>query len=369
VLSGSVGEVQGDPAPGAWVRVVSAEGESLGFGHWSPTSQIRVRLLAFGKEAPDDGLVEERIAEAVARRAADPDLADLDGVRLVNAEGDGLPGLLADRYGDTVVARLASAGMVARRERVVEALRRTSGAACGWERADAPAARREGVAVREGSLWGALGEDPLEIREGSRRYRVDVRGGQKTGFYLDQRDARALVERLAPGRRVLDLFAYTGGFSVAAACGGARSVTLVESSPTALALARENLHANAPDVAVEAAKDDAFRFVRACDATFDLLVIDPPPLARRRADVPRATRAYKDVLLFALRRAAPGALLLAFSCSHHVGPDLFRKVCFGASVDAGRPLQVLGELTAPRDHPVALDHPEGRYLSGLVFGA
>jgi 23S rRNA (cytosine1962-C5)-methyltransferase len=368
VLSGAVARLEGAPEPGAWVRVVSAEGEALGHGHWSPHSQIRVRLLRFGKDAADDELVSARIAEAVARRAADPLLADTDAVRLVNAEGDGLPGLVADRYGDLVVARLSTAGMEARRALVAQALRAATGAPAGFERPDAAAARREGMAAHQGPLWGDPPAAPVTIREHGRRYLVDAAGGQKTGFYLDQRDARDLVERLARGRRVLDLFAYTGGFAVAAAHGGAASLTIVDSSAEALALAARNLEpwsSSSPRFE----RDDAFRFLRRDEARYDLLVVDPPPLARRAADVERAARAYKDALLGALRLAAPGALLLAFSCSHHVGPDLFRKIAFGASIDAGRPLAVLAELGAPSDHPVALDHPEGRYLTGLLLRA
>jgi len=369
---------EGDEAFGAWARVVSAEGETLGWGHLCPASQIRVRMLSFAKDPPDDGLVAERIAAAVARRRDHPLLADTDAVRLVNAEGDGLPGLVADRYADVVVVRLASAGMAARRELVAETLRQATGAPLGLERAAGAEARREGMAAREGVLWGdpanvsgGAGDTAdgtlLTIREAGRQYRVDVRGGQKTGFYLDQRDARSLVERLAAGRRVLDLFAYTGGFAAAAARGGAREVTLVETSATALELARENLARNAPEVPGRLVQADAFRWLRGTQGEWDLLVVDPPPLARRKGDAGRAARAHKDVLLGALRRAAPGAVVLAFACSHHVGPDLFRKICFGASVDAGRPARVLAELTAPPDHPVSLDHPEGRYLSGLVL--
>lgn len=366
VLSGAVDRVDGAPEPGAWVRVVSAEGEPLGCGHWSPSSQIRVRLLAWGKEPGGDQLVAERIARAVARRAGDPLLADTDSVRLVNAEGDGLPGLVVDRYGELLVLRLATAGMDARRGLVADALRGASGAAAGFERPDAAAARREGMAPRQGPLWGAAPAEPVSIDERGRRYRVDAVAGQKTGFYLDQRDARDLVERLAGGRRVLDLFAYTGGFAVAAARGGATELTVVDSSADALAGAQRNLEPFA-SLPLRLERDDAFRFVRRDEGRYDLLVVDPPPLARRAGDVARAARAYKDALLGALRLAAPDALLVAFSCSHHVGPELFRKIAFGASLDAGRSLTVLAELGAPSDHPVSLDHPEGRYLTGLLL--
>ena len=231
VLSGAVARVAGEPAPGAFARVLAAEGEVLGFGHYSPHSALRVRMLAFEKDLAEEGLLEARIADAVARRAANPLLRDTDAVRLVNAEGDGLPGLVADRYGDALVVKLTSAGMLVRRERDRRrAARRrrappsASSARIRWPRARraCPRARaRCGASRRRAPLW---------ICERGRRYRVDLAEGQKTGFYLDQRDARDLVERLAAGRRVLDLFCYTGGFGVAAARGGAQRLTLVDSS-------------------------------------------------------------------------------------------------------------------------------------------
>jgi 23S rRNA (cytosine1962-C5)-methyltransferase len=194
---------------------------------------------------------------------------------------------------------------------------------------------------------------------------VDVRQGQKTGFYLDQRDARDLVARLAAGRAVLDAFAYTGGFAVAALQGGAARVELIESSQSALALARE--HVAFAGARARCTLGDAFERLRAGTEAFDLVILDPPPLARRKADVARAARAYKDLLLHAFTGAAAGRLVLAFACSHHVGPELFAKIAFGAALDAGRRVSTLGELAAPSDHPVSLDHPEGRYLSGLLL--
>jgi 23S rRNA (cytosine1962-C5)-methyltransferase len=369
LLDGSVERVVGSPAAGDWVRVLSSSGELLGYGFYSPASRLRVRVACFGKEPPSEDWLERRIAEAVARRDSDPTLTGLDALRLVNAEGDGLPGLTADRYGDVVVARITSAGMAARRDELARALRAASGAAHGFERADAASARREGMAARDGALWGDATPERVEISERGRRYLVDVTRGQKTGFYLDQRDARDLVQELSAGRRVLDLFAYTGGFSVAAARGGAASIALVDSSADALALAGENLARNGVHVPVEAVRADAFEFVRAQGASFDLLVVDPPPLARAHRDVPAASRAYKDVMLAALRRAAPGAYLLAFACSHHVGPELFAKIAAGAALDAQRDVQVLRVLGAPSDHPVSLHHPEGAYLTGLLLRA
>jgi len=366
-----VARVEGEPGAGELVAVRSAAGEVLGHGHFEPGAQIRVRLLAFGKEPErEDALAErleaalaERVAAAVARRAGDPLLAGTDALRLVNAEGDGLPGLVMDRYADVLVVRPSTAGMVARADRL--GLMAATGAAAGLLRPDAVALRRAGVAAEERVLWGGLPAGPIAIEERGRRYLVDVRHGQKTGFYLDQRDARDLVASLAAGRRVLDAFAYTGGFAVAALAGGAARVVAVESSETALALARENTAF--AGARCECRAGDAFETLCRESADFDLVVLDPPPLAKRKADVPRASRAYKDLLLHAFRSAAPGRLVLAFACSHHVGPDLFAKIAFGAALDAGRRVVVLGERGAPPDHPVALTHPEGRYLSGLLL--
>lgn len=369
VMSGAVAAVRGEVAPGAWCRVLSSAGEVLGFGDYSPGSQIRVRLLSFGKDAPDPELVAARIADAVRRRAADPLVGETDALRLVNAEGDGLPGLLVDRYADVLVVRLASAGMAARGELVAASLRDATGAAAALARPDPTVARREALAQEPQLLWGAAPEGPVPVRERDRHFRVDVASGQKTGFYLDQRDARDLVARLARGRRVLDVFSYTGGFAVAAARGGASQVTLVDSSRPALDRAAEHLRTNAPDVPCALEKADAFAYLRGepSGPGCDLLVIDPPPLARRRADLPRATRAYKDLLLHGLAHAAPGARVLFFACSHHVGPELFAKIVFGASLDARRPLRWLASLGAPTDHPVSVDHPEGRYLTGALL--
>jgi len=369
VLSGAIERVPGNAAPGAFVRVLSAEGELLGYGHYSPHSSLRVRMLAFGKDPVDErALVRERLRAAIALRRS-PLMRGLvgatDALRLANAEGDGLPGLSIDRYADVAVAKFTSAGMARLRDEVVAVLREEPGIAHAIERADALAARREQVDSQDRVLFGAAPAQ-VDVRERDRCYAVDLREGQKTGFYLDQRDARDLVERVARGRRALDLFCYSGGFAVAALRGGAESVVGVDASEPALALARANAARNGAGERASFERADAFEWVRRSPAEFDLLVVDPPPLARARRDVERASRAYKDVAMHALHRAAPGALALFFGCSHHVGPDLFRKILFGASIDARRPLAVLAELGAPADHPVSLDHPEGRYLTGLA---
>jgi 23S rRNA (cytosine1962-C5)-methyltransferase len=283
----------------------------------------------------------------------------------VNAEGDGLPGLVVDRYAGVLVVRPSTSGMLRRAEAIAAALRGATGAGAALLRPDTVSLRRAGVDAGDARLWGDPPEAPVAIVERGRRFRVDVRQGQKTGFYLDQREARDLVATLAPGRRVLDAFAYTGGFAVAALQGGAAHVALVESSQSALALARE--HVAFARERAECRVDNAFEVLHAGIEDVDLVILDPPPLARRKDDVKRAARAYKDLLLHAFAGPRPGRLVLAFACSHHVGPELFGKIAFGAALDAGRRVSVLRELGAPSDHPVSLDHPEGRYLTGLLL--
>jgi len=372
VMSGAVRELRGlagepEGGQGAWVRVLDAGGETVGFGHYSPHSTIRVRMLSIGPKPCDEGRVSELIQAAIARRGEIEADADTDALRLVNAEGDGLPGLVVDRYADALVVRATSAGMARLRRQVADVLRETTGAAAGYERSDQHAVRREGLPVVEGSLWGDAPSAPIAIRERNRRYLVDVVAGQKTGFYLDQRDARDLVATLARGRRTLDLFSYTGGFTVAAALAGAKSVKSIDSSRTAIDRVAQNLEANGLAEGVERVRADGFQALRdaAVDGQrFDLLLLDPPPLARRKADVSKATRAYKDMLLHGFKAAAPDAHVLAWSCSHHVDADALRKVAYGAASDARREVRVLGHLDAPPDHPVSLHHPEGQYLSG-----
>ena len=369
VLSGSVAQEPKGAEPGAWVRVLSNSGEVLGHGHYSPHSSIRVRLLAFGKEDPGEHLLEELLEAALARRRDHPLLGGTDAVRLVNAEGDGLPGLVVDRFGDVVVVKFLTAGMHMRAERIAERLERLTGAPHGFRRRDSSSARREGIPADEGLLWGGA-PDEVWIDERGRKYAVDFKQGQKTGFYLDQRDSRDLVEQLARGRRTLDVFSYTGGFSVAAARGGAKGLVLVDSSEAALLAASENLARNSASCAVEVRRFDAFEALRAASAAgekFDLLILDPPPLARSRGAVKAAARAYKDMLLHGLRCCSPSAFVMAFSCSHHIDPDLFQKIVFGAALDAGRGVRWLRTLGAPADHPFSVDHPEGRYLHGCLL--
>jgi len=287
---------------------------------------------------------------------------------LVHGESDGLPGVVADRYADTVVLQLTSAGAERWREVIADKLLEVSGASRIWERSDAEVRALEGLAPVIAALRGAREPTRIAISEHGLQFEIDLARGHKTGFYLDQRDNRRRVRALARGREVLDGFCYSGGFSLNARAGGAKSVTAVDSSADALALARSNAELNklAP---VEWLEGDVFQLLRRFrdqGRNFDLVVLDPPKFAPTAAHAAKAARAYKDINLLAFKLLRPGGLLVTFSCSGGVSADLFQKIIAGAALDAGADAQIIERLGPGADHPVALNFPEGDYLKGLV---
>ncbi|TMG75498.1 MAG: class I SAM-dependent rRNA methyltransferase [Betaproteobacteria bacterium] len=372
VFSGAIGEVQGSPQSGANVEVRAADGAFLAWAAYSPASQIRARVWSFDEaDVPGPQLFGKKIEAALAlRRAAIPVQAS-DALRLVHGESDGLPGLIADRYADVLVVQILSAGCERWREPLIEILRDASGCARVYERSDTGARELEGLAPRAGAVSGAEPDGPIRILEHEIKYEVDVVSGQKTGFYLDQRDNRRRVGLLAAGREVLNCFCYTGGFSLSALSGGARSVLSVDSSAPALELARRNLALNG----LEAGRSDwleadvfrALRKLRDEGRQFDLMVLDPPKFAPTPKDAARAARGYKDINLNALRLLRPGGLLATFSCSGGVSPELFQKIVAGAAADAGASLVLRERFSAAPDHPVLVEFPEGEYLKGLLL--
>ncbi len=366
VFAGAVARVSGDPAPGDTVLVRSAEGEPLGRAAYSPSSQIVARMWTFDPaECVDDAFIAGRVARAAGLRAG---LAGrTDAVRLVFAENDGLPGVIVDRYGAVAVCQLLSAGAERWRDAIADAVAALPGVGAVVERSDAAVRGKEGLGPVSGLLRGTEPGEVTVVEDG-RRYLVDVDAGHKTGFYLDQRDNRTVVQALARDARVLDVCAFTGGFSVAAWRGGARSVVTVDSSRPALVLAARNLQANGapPSQLVEADAFAELRRRRSQGERFDLIVLDPPKLATSAAQVRKASRAYKDLNLQAFGLLEPGGCLVTFSCSGAVDDALFQKIVFGAALDAGREVQVVGRLTQAADHPVLLSFPEGAYLKGLV---
>jgi len=371
VFSGAVERVLGDPGPGALVRVEDPAGRFLGWGHYSPVSQIRVRVLERHEErVPDAAWLRGRIGEAVARRAPLP--GEPEGAcRLVFSEADLLPGLVVDRYAGWLVVQLLTAGMDRLRGTIVDALRDLLAPAGILERGDDGHRGLEGLPPAGGLLAGSAPPGPVAIRDGRLRFAVDLGAGQKTGFYLDQRENRPAVAALAPGRRVLDAFCYTGAFAAHAAAAGAASLLLLDSSAEALRVAEGNLAANGlAGTPRETRCADAFgelRRLRDQGRLFDLVVLDPPKLAPTRAKAQQAARAYKDANLFAMRLLAPDGILATFSCSGGVDAAFFREIVRWAAIDAGREVQVVRALGASPDHPVRIAFPESEYLTGLLL--
>lgn len=371
IFSGAVERVDGDPASGATVDVVTSGGKFLARAAYSPASQIRARVWTFDAAQPVDAeFLRHRIGTAAARRNAMLD-AHHTACRLVHGEGDGLPGLIVDRYGDTLVVALSAAGAEAWRDEIIAALAALPGVACIYERSDVEVRSLEGLAPRTGVAHGTLPAAVTIVEDGI-AYIVDVAGGHKTGFYLDQRDSRRIVRAQAAGREVLNMFCYTGAFSLAALAGGAQSVLSIDSAEDALAGARANLAAN-PELPAERAtwkEGDAFtelRKLRDAGASFDMIVLDPPKFAPTAAHAERAARAYKDINLLALKLLRDDGVLATFSCSAAIDAKLFAQIVAGAAQDAGTDAAVLARFSAGADHPVTLAFPEGDYLKGLLL--
>ncbi len=415
VFSGALDRVLGDPADGDTVRILSAAGDFLAWGAYSQGSQIRARVWSWDEhERIDETFFAARLGAAIAaRRAFLPEFwcaeelnseekgrvpGAAGAVRLVHAESDSLPGLIADRYGDWLSLQFLSSGAEAWRQVIVALLAELTGAANIYERSDVDVRRLEGLPERTGVLLGETPPPLLSIFENELELRIDIKGGHKTGFYLDQRRNRMRVRQLAKNRRVLDCFCYSGGFSANAVAGGCSELTLIDASAEALEMAQENIHlalekraalqgsepahapagelpvselAHAPagEPPVSMIQGDVFqqlRMLRDRARTYDLIILDPPKFAPTTAQVERAARGYKDINLLAFKLLAPGGLLVTFSCSGGVSAELFQKIVAGAALDAGVDTQIIERLHQDVDHPVALNFPEGEYLKGLV---
>ena len=368
IFSGAVARVTGEPGAGDTVEVRSASGEFLALAAYSPKSQIVARVWDWSERDIDADFFRARVRRAAAERDTFLETGTTDAMRLVHGESDGLPGVVADRYADTIVMQLSSAGADRWREAIADALMEVSGSARLWERSDAEVRKLEGLPAAVGPLRGQQKPTHVALTENGLAFHADLEHGHKTGFYLDQRDNRRLVRALANGRDVLDGFCYSGGFSINAAAGGARSVLAVDSSAEALELARRNAGLNAVS-GVDWVEGDVFLLLRKFRderRAFDLVVLDPPKFAPTAAHVAKAARAYKDINLLAFKLLRPGGVLVTFSCSGGVSAELFQKIVAGSALDAGVEAQIIQRLGAAPDHPVALNFPEGEYLKGLV---
>jgi 23S rRNA (cytosine1962-C5)-methyltransferase len=370
VFEGSIAKGGGDP--GETVRVESADGQFLAWGACSPQSSIRVRVWSFdAAERVDAAFFGRRIAAAVAWRATLG--IQSDGQRLVHAEVDGLPGLVVDRYGELLCVQFGAAGVDRWREVIADALLAATACRHLYERSDASVRQLEGLPERTGWLRGD-GDSAVAIREHAWHLRLDVASGHKTGFYLDQRDNRARFSALVRQfgvQSVLNCYCYTGGFSVAALAGGAAQVTSVDSSGPALDQVQAHVRLNGfNEAASQVVEADVNRFLRdslQAGRRFDAIVLDPPKFAPSASHAERAARAYKDINRLALQLLSPGGLLLTFSCSGGIAPDLFHKIVAGAAMDAGVDAAILARLEAAPDHAASLFFPEGDYLKGLVL--
>jgi len=366
IFSGAVADEPFDAPPGEIVDVFDATGDFLGRGAYNTNSQIRVRMFTFRDEEIDVGWFAARLREADHwRRAMLP--PDTDSYRVLHAEGDGVPGLIVDRYGEGLVISLSTAGADQLRDVIAEAAQDVLQPAWMLERSVGGYRREEGLDDRIDMLFGETPPQPLRIRENGLSFLVDVQGGQKTGFFLDQRESRAGVRASAADKTMLNAFGYTGGFAVYALAGGASRAVTVDASGDALALARQNHEINDQHVQPEdLVCRDVFNFLREDETEFDLIVLDPPAFAKSKASVNRAARGYKDINMLAMRRIVPGGMLWTFSCSGHVPLSLHRKILFSAAIDAGRQVQILHTLGHSFDHPINVYHPEGEYLTGFV---
>ncbi len=370
IFSGAIERVEGAPGVGETVTVCSFDRKPLAQAAWSPQSQIALRVWSFNPETIiDAAFFRTKLKNAVSARRK----INSNAIRLVAAESDGLPGLIIDRYADWIVCQFLSAGSEHWKDTIVELLHEIFPGLSIYERSDVSVREKEGFPSRCGVLAGTEPPEHVEINENGMRLLVDIKGGHKTGYYLDQRDSRAAVRNWADGRDVLNCFSYTGGFGVAALLGGAKYVLQMDSSEPALEIARQNAVLNGLDPAAsEYMCGDVFKELRRFRDSrrdFDLIILDPPKFIESRSQLDGGARGYKDINLLAFKLLRPGGLLFTFSCSGLMEMPLFQKIVSDSALDAGRSAQILAVLNQSPDHPVALNFPEGAYLKGLLCRA
>jgi len=372
IFSGSILKVDEGIATGETVDVTDSKGEVIARGAYSPKSQIRIRIWTWNiTESINSDFLKSRLEKAFAYRKQYLNLKQIDAYRLVYGEADGLPGFIVDRYDDVLVIQCTTCGAERWRNIFIDLLVELTGIEKIVERSDVEIRKLEGLPARSCVVKGYVIPGTKTIRENDMRFLVDVLGGQKTGFYLDQRDNRAWLRKFVNRREVLDCFTYTGGFAISALVGGAKSVVAVDSSKDNLNLARENCKLNniSPDK-VEWVVGDIFNYLRNLrdrDRKFDFIVLDPPKFAPTSKHVQKAARGYKDINLLGFKLLRPGGMLCTFSCSGGVGQELFQKIVVSAAIDAGVEARIINRFSQALDHPVGLSFPEGEYLKGLLL--
>jgi 23S rRNA (cytosine1962-C5)-methyltransferase len=371
IFSGAIEKVEGKPVNGETVQIFTSNKTLVGYGSFSPSSQIRVRVWSFNPEEKiDGGFFRRKISLALSLREKITNTSKTNAYRMINAESDELPGLIVDRYAEYLVCQFLSAGAEFSQKIIVEILDDIFKPAGIYERSDVEVRTKEGLQPAQGLLKGNISDDLIEVYENGFKFLVDVKGGHKTGFYLDQRDNRALVSEFSKRKNVLNCFSYTGGFSIYALASGAEKVTQIDSSSSVLEIANKNIELNRLSLSsVENINDDVFKVLRKFRderRSFDLIILDPPKFAESASQIQQAGRGYKDINLLAFKLLNPGGILFTFSCSGHISPELFQKIVAGAALDSGREVKIIKQLTQSSDHLVSLNFPEGLYLKGLV---
>ncbi len=365
IYSGAVASVP-TYTDGDIAEVFSAGGQKLGLAVLANGRSILGHMLAFGNQTLEESIAQ-RIKEAVALRKKwfNPEVTN--GVRIMNAEGDGIPGLIVDAYADVLVIQISNAGIDRLKDLIVKALIEECKPRAIYEKSTSFMRKKEGLSEVRELLYGEPVSE-VEILEKGLKIVVDVVEGQKTGLFLDQREMRALVRELSPGRRVLNCFAYTGGFSIAALAGGATHVDSIEISPKCKARVDKNIEVNHLDASKhQFMQADVFDHLKTLTWDYDLVILDPPAFVKKRQDIDKAFRAYKDLNRHAIEKMKPGSLLLTCSCSYHVEETLFQNILFRAALEAGRKVRIIEKHRQSHDHPISIFHPESSYLKSFLL--
>ena len=371
IFSGSIGEVKGNPYKGETIAVESADGVFLGKCGYNPESSIQGRMWTFGEEEVDVSFLKEKMRIAISLRKKINYINPLNNsYRLIYAESDSLPGLVVDQYDSFLVVQFLTAAIEKWKREILQALAEMTGLNNIYERSDVDVRQLEGLDKRSGTLMGEEPPELVEITENGLHFLVDIKHGQKTGFYLDQRINRTALLDFAENKSLLNCFSYSGSFAVYGLKAGANSITSIDSSDSANQLAKENIRLNNMDTKrTKFITGDVFkemRLLRDAGYTFDLIILDPPKFAATRAQTKAAARGYKDINLLAFKLLKPGGILFTFSCSGGVSRALFQKIVADAALDARVNAVILKQLSQAPDHPIALNFPEGEYLKGLV---
>lgn len=371
IFSGGIDSVKDVNTNGETIDIISGDGNFLGYGSYCPHSQISVRVLSFNPEEKiDKAFFQQRIENAIQLRKQIINNEFTNAYRIINTESDFLPGLVVDKYADFLVCQFLSAGAEFWKKEIIKILVDLINPSGIFERSDVEIREKEGLQQSKGILYGKAPEELIEIIENENRFLVDINYGHKTGFYLDQRDNRKLLENFVLGKEVLNCFSYTGGFSIYAIKAGASKVVNVDSSAESLSLAHKIFTLNGIDSSkYENTQDDVFKYLRKLRDTskqFDVIILDPPKFAESVSQIEKASRGYKDINLLALKLLKKNGVLFTFSCSGHIVPELFNKIIADAATDAGREVHILKYLTQSPDHTMLTSFPEGLYLKGLV---